>query len=42
MGIERMQYGYSAAVGLFNSVVGAALLLISNYLSKKSMETSIF
>jgi putative aldouronate transport system permease protein len=42
MGIERMQYGYSAAVGLFNSVVGTALLLVSNYLSKKSMETSIF
>jgi putative aldouronate transport system permease protein len=42
MGIERMQYGYSAAVGLFNSVVGTVLLLISNYLSKKSMETSIF
>lgn len=41
MGIENMQYGYSAAVGLFNSVVGTALLLISNYISKKAADTSI-
>lgn len=41
MGIEKMQYGYSAAVGLFNSVVGTALLLISNYASKKLADTSI-
>lgn len=41
MGIENMQYGYSAAVGLFNSVVGTALLLISNAFSKKLADTSI-
>lgn len=41
MGIENMQYGYSAAVGLFNSIVGTALLLISNYASKKLADTSI-
>lgn len=41
MGLERMQYGYSAAVGLFNSVVGTLLLFISNFLSKKYAETSI-
>lgn len=41
MGIEKMQYGYSAAVGLFNSVVGTALLLISNYASRKLADTSI-
>lgn len=41
MGIEKMQYGYSAAVGLFNSVVGTALLLTSNAISKKFAETSI-
>ncbi len=41
MGIENMQYGYSAAVGLFNSVVGTALLLISNTISKKLADTSI-
>ncbi|HPF88965.1 MAG TPA: ABC transporter permease subunit [Candidatus Limiplasma sp.] len=42
MGINRMQYGYSAAVGLFNSVVGTILLFGSNYLSRKLSQTSIF
>jgi putative aldouronate transport system permease protein len=41
-GIGRMQYGYSAAVGLFNSVVGTFLLLVSNKIGKKLSETSIF
>lgn len=41
MGIENMQYGYSAAVGLFNSVVGTLLLLVSNYFSRKFADTSI-
>lgn len=41
MGLEQMQYGYSAAVGLFNSAVGMALLIISNHLSKKVTETGI-
>lgn len=41
LGIERGQYGYSAAVGLFNSVIGTALLLGSNYLSRKFANTSI-
>lgn len=35
MGLEKMQYGYSAAVGLFNSIVGTVLLIASNILSKK-------
>jgi putative aldouronate transport system permease protein len=42
MGIERMQYGYSAAVGLFNSLVGVLLLFISNFLSRKFTEHSVF
>jgi putative aldouronate transport system permease protein len=42
MGIERMQYGYSAAVGLFNSVVGVGLLMLSNFLSRKFTEHSVF
>ena len=41
MGIEKMQYGYSAAVGLFNSVVGTILLIVSNYASKKLTDNSI-
>jgi len=42
MGIERLQYGYSAAVGLFNSVVGMAMLFISNFISRKFTEHSVF
>lgn len=41
MGIEKMQYGYSAAVGLFNSVVGTVLLILSNWASKKLTDNSI-
>ena len=42
MGIERMQYGYSAAVGLFNSVVGLFMLVVSNFVSRKLTEHSVF
>ena len=41
MGINRQQYGYSTAVGLFNSVVSTALLLTSNYMSKRYMGSSV-
>lgn len=41
MGIERMQYGYSAAVGLFNSIVGTTLMILSNSLSAKFTDNSI-
>ncbi len=42
VGIEQMKYGYSAAVGLFNSVVGTLLLVLSNTFSRKATETSIY
>jgi putative aldouronate transport system permease protein len=42
MGIERMQYGYSAAVGLFNSMVGMMMLFLSNFISRKFTEHSVF
>jgi putative aldouronate transport system permease protein len=42
MGIERMQFSYSAAVGLFNSVVGLILLLLSNFISRKLTDNSVF
>jgi len=41
MGIIKQQYGFSAAVGLFNSLVNTILLLVSNYLSKKYTDNSI-
>jgi len=42
MGIERMQFGYSAAVGLFNSIIGTILLISSNIISRKLADTSIY
>lgn len=41
MGIEKMQYGYSSAVGLFNSIVGTLLLFLSNYASRKLTDTGV-
>lgn len=35
-------YGISAASGLFNSVINTALLLITNHISKKVSDTSLF
>lgn len=42
MGLEKMQYGYATAVGLFNSVVGTLLLFVSNWGSRKVTDTSLF
>ena len=41
MGIEKTQYGYSAAVGMFNSVVNTILLVTANYFSQKLTDTSV-
>ena len=35
-------YSYATAAGLFNSVVGLAFVLTSNYIAKKTSETSLF
>ncbi len=35
------KFGYSAAVGLFNSVIGTLLLLLSNFLSGKLADTKV-
>lgn len=40
-GISMGQYSYATAVGLFNSVVGTIMLLITNFISKKFADTSI-
>lgn len=42
IGIQQYDYGLSTAVGLFNSLVGTALLLITNAISRKVSETSLF
>ena len=42
MGLEQAQYSFSAAVGLFNSVVNTILLVTVNFITKKLGETSLF
>ncbi len=41
-GLQEFNYGYSTAVGLFNSVVSLILLLAVNKISKKATNTSLF
>lgn len=41
-GLQEFNYGYSTAVGLFNSAMNFILLVIANKLSKKFTETSLF
>ncbi|NJM40017.1 MAG: sugar ABC transporter permease [Anaerolineae bacterium] len=41
-GILDANYGFSAAVGLFNSVINFVLLLIANTISRRRSETSLF
>ncbi len=41
-GILEMNYGYSAAVGLFNSVICFALLIAANAISRRVNETSLW
>ncbi len=41
-GIIEANYSYSTAIGLFNSVVNITFLLITNKLSKRINETSLF
>lgn len=41
-GLIEGNYGYSTAVGLFNSVVNFVLIITANYISRKYSETSLF
>jgi putative aldouronate transport system permease protein len=42
MGLQSLQYSYSSAVGLFNSVVNVTLLVVSNAVAKKLTENGIW
>lgn len=42
VGLTSMQYSYSTAIGIFQSVVSLVLLLIVNKVSDKVSETSLF
>ena len=41
-GLTDANFGYSTAVGLFNSVINTILLLTANRISRKVTETSLF
>jgi len=41
-GIIEADYSYSAAVGLFNSIVGVVLTVIANTVSKKAGQSGLF
>jgi len=41
-GLIEANYGYSTAVGLFNSVINFSMLLITNFIARKFSETSLF
>lgn len=41
-GFQEANYSYSAAVGLFNSVVNLILMTVANWLSRKINETSLW
>lgn len=42
LGLQDKNYGMSTAVGLFNSIIGTVLLFTSNYILKKTTDTSMF
>ena len=41
-GIVNSDFSYATAVGLFNAVIGVVLIGSSNYVARKSSETSLF
>lgn len=42
MGLERNDFSFSTATGLFNSVINCLILVIANALSRKVSETSLW
>ena len=41
-GLKSSQYSYSAAIGLFNTLVNVVFLLATNFLSRKISDSSLF
>lgn len=42
VGLQDFRYGYSTAVGLFNSVINFALIILANKISRKLNDTSLW
>ena len=41
-GLKDIQYSYSTAVGLFNSVVSLVLIVTANFIARKVSDTSLW
>ncbi len=41
-GIQQAQFSYAAAIGLFNNVINCLLLLMFNYIARKTSQTSLW
>ena len=41
-GIQKGQFSYSTAVGMFNSVINFILLVSANFVSRKTAKTSLW
>ena len=42
MGLQGMQWSPGAAIGIFNSVINIVFLIAANYISRKTVETSLW
>ncbi|MBQ4435139.1 MAG: sugar ABC transporter permease [Clostridia bacterium] len=42
VGLIKVQFSYTTAIGLFNNVINVALLLLSNYMARKLTDVSLF
>ena len=42
VGLQGMQYSYSTAIGLFQSVVSLLMLMLVNWIAGRVGETSLF
>ncbi len=42
MGMQSMQYSLSTAIGLFNTVINLLVLLLVNFIARKTTENSLF
>ncbi|MMZ71499.1 putative multiple-sugar transport system permease YteP [compost metagenome] len=42
VGVQQGQFSYSTAVGLFKSIVGLTLVIVSNRLAKKFGEEGVY
>ena len=41
-GLQEFNYGYSTAVGMFNSLINFAMIIFTNNMAKKYSDTSLF